>query len=63
MAVYSAVSWFAVCTCMFSFCSFHYNRNRSALLCKLMSDNSLLVVNSVNYFTMIITKADLFKVA
>ena len=34
--------------------------SRSALLCKLVSDNSLLAVNSVNNFTMIIAIADLF---
>ena len=28
-----------------------YNQNRSALLCQLVSDNSLLAVNSMNYFT------------
>ena len=39
----------------------YYNPNRSALLCKLMSDYSLLAVNLVSYFTMIIAMADLFK--
>ena len=37
----------------------HCNQNRSALLLKLISDNSLLAVSSVNYFTMIIAIADL----
>ena len=46
---YGAVGWSAVCDCGISwsysllFWSFHvyYNQNRSALLCKLVSDNSL----------------------
>ena len=38
----------------------YYNQNRSALLCKLVIDNSLLAVNSVNYFTMIVVITDLF---
>ena len=37
----------------FTFWSFHlyFNQNRSAPLCKLVSDNSLFAVNSMNYFT------------
>ena len=47
-----------------TFWSFHlyYNQNRSALLCKVMSDNSLLAVNSVNRLSMVIAIADLFQV-
>ena len=37
----------------------YYNQNRSALLCKVMSDNSLLAVNSVNTLSMGISIADL----
>ena len=45
-----------------NFRSFHlyYSQNRSALLCKLKRDNSLLTIYSVNYFTMLIAIADLF---
>ena len=59
------IGCFAVCDCGIScsysltFRSFHlyYNQNRSTLLCKLLSYNSLL---AVKYFTIIIAKADLF---
>ena len=52
---HGAVGWFAVCdcgsswSCSLTFWSFHlyYNQNRSAILCKLLGDNSLLAVNSV----------------
>ena len=68
MALNGAIGWFAKCNCvtsmswsdsLFRLSSIYCNQNRLALLLKLMTDNSLMAVSSVNYFAMIIAIADL----